>query len=173
MKARDYGTKIVIVALIAITAGAHSQANATFLYSQDFESTTPGVVGSPTGSGINTSALNLLVGWEYTATGGANSTKGLTASFDGTGNSVAGSIFVQKPTASDASPLGNGSMILLSPIEFSIDLKPVGNLNPDALKITVSQTDPNYEGDRGIDANGDGDMTDSAIIPFHFHADGR
>jgi hypothetical protein len=152
--------RVFKAALTAIAiASTHCQATATVLYSQDFESTTAGVVGGPGGSGIFDSEINLLVTWEYTASGGANGSKGMTVSFNGTGRPsfATASFYTFYPTAS---PL----VTTPSQINFAIDLKPVGNVTATPVKITVAQTDPNYEADRGIDADGDGDMVDSAVV---------
>ena len=52
-------------------------------------------------------AANLLLKWEYTANGGADGSKGMTVSFDGTDRPsfAQGSFNAFQPTASDASPL--------------------------------------------------------------------
>jgi hypothetical protein len=150
------------VAIVAV-ASICCRASATVLYSQDFESTTPGIKGGP-GTDLFWAQGNILLTWEHTANGGANGTKGMTVNFDGTNRpGYLGSFYAFQPTASDASPLDNGLVTEPSQIKFDIDLKPIGNDSSKPVTISLSQTDPNYEADRGIDANGDGDMVDSAI----------
>jgi hypothetical protein len=152
------GMRFITAALTAI-AVASTQASATVLYNQDFEPTTPGVVGSPSGSGIFSATINMLVTWEYTASGGANGSKGMTVSFNGTGLPSFAAV-----SFSTLSPTAGPLVTTPSQINFTIDLKPVGNVTTNPVKITLIQTDPNYEASRGIDANGDGDMIDSAVV---------
>lgn len=163
---RFNGFAFTITAFVGLLSLFSHQAYAvTTLYSHDFEAAPIGQFCCPQG-GLFTSTGNIggndLI-WEHTATGGANGSKGLDVLFDGTGRpfySIALTDF--EPTASDANPLGNGMVSSPSQIRFSFDLSATGSIASMPIRLRVSQTDPNYEADRGIDANMDGDMTDSA-----------
>jgi hypothetical protein len=69
-----------------------------------------------------------------------------------------------QPSASDANPLGNGLVTDASQIRFSLDIKTIGNVTTQPVRLSAYQSDAHYEADRGIDANNDGDMTDSATV---------
>jgi hypothetical protein len=156
---------LLVVIVMAIASLATAQSSAVPIYSQDFETAPVGQICCPQ-QGLSYTQGNVggndLI-WDHTASGGAGGTKGLSILFDGTGRPgyivAVGDI---EPTASDANPLGNGIVTSPSHIRFSVDVKTIGNISPTPIKLRVAQTDPNYEADRGIYANSDGDMTDSA-----------
>jgi hypothetical protein len=104
--------------------------------------------------------------WEITANGGVGGSKGLDISFDGTDrvNFYSVGIYDFEPVASDANPLANGTVSSASQLRFSVDIKTVGNLDTTPITLAISQRDEDYEADRSIDANMDGDMVDAAYV---------
>jgi hypothetical protein len=156
----------VLVAALTLWTPFQVYAAAT-LYSHDFEAAPIGQFCCPQGglfwSQGNIGGTDLI--WDHTANGGTDGSKGLNVLFDGTDRpSYFVGLYDFEPIASDANPLGNGAVSSPSHVRFSIDVKTTGNINSKPIRLTVSQTDPNYQADRGIDANMDGDMTDSALI---------
>jgi hypothetical protein len=134
---------------------------AEILYSQTFEGTTLATVGFGYWS-ISTGAPAVVR--EVTATGGVGGSQGFAHYFDGTSGSsylFAFNNILQPIAASDADPLPVSDA---AKIRFSMDVKTIGSLTSTPIRISVWQTDDNYEADRGIDLNSDGDMADSAIV---------
>jgi hypothetical protein len=140
-------------------------ASAVVLYNQDFETAAVGPTPPPDFSisyigGAGASAPQYAI----TSNGGVAGTKGFTMTFDTTNQEVYSAAFGTSLSASDAHPLGNGSVLTDARIRFSMDLKTTGNVIAAAVKLNFSQFDSNYEADRGIDANQDGDMNDGATV---------
>ena len=136
------------------------------IYSQDFESA---AVGNTTLSdvGFGFGGANIFLGpdlgFQTTATDGAGGTKGFTASFNGTNHTqYFVGVYTSNSNASDASPLAGGTVTSASQIRFSMDVKTTGSISSQPIEIRVFQNDLNYEARNGVDANGDGDMTDFA-----------
>ncbi|HJQ80959.1 MAG TPA: hypothetical protein VJ828_13450 [Lacipirellulaceae bacterium] len=161
--ARCAGTKrLTLLILINLVMPLSSEAAVT-LYSQDFEAAPVGQVANPTMVGLFPATINMggsALQWEFTADGGAAGTKGMDVKFDGTGRpNYFINFAILEPRSSDENlPTSDPSKI-----RFSLDAKTVGAISPTPLRLRIFQDDPNYEADRGIDANMDGDMTDRAI----------
>lgn len=148
----------------AILATTRQPVFAVVVFSQNFETATIGQSANP-GNGFNGSLTTLPVTWEVASNNGAAGTKGLSVSIDGAAKS---NYFVNfssaQPSASDANPLGGSLLTSASQVRFSFDVKGIGQIDPAQLFVGLYQDDPNYEADRGIDVNGDNDMTDRARV---------
>lgn len=142
--------------------------NAAMLYEQDFEGET---IGS-TGFGFNIASSEAdLFQLEIAPSGGAAGTSGLINYFDS-------SQVTQSFEMNFYKEVGSNNGAATSRLRFSVDIKTVGNITPTPVDFYVYQIDQSYEAHRGIDANNDGDMTDSAhafrsrYSPVLIHGDG-
>jgi hypothetical protein len=136
---------------------------AAVLYSNDFDDLIPGSV-PVNASGLvqlhfNTASFGYsgavaTANWEVTATGGTGGSHGFTEHVNGQGTSdydLSFGVGVQPGGAS------------ASQIRVSMDIMEVGGISTTPVKVDVSQIDFQYESERGVDANQDGDMDDPAI----------
>jgi hypothetical protein len=157
---------LIAMLTIAMLMGSFDLAHCAVLYSEDFESAAVGPT-QPQALGFNSSYGGTgpvpAPLYSVTASSGVAGSKGFNLSFDSSGQSntyVVG--FGPVIKASDISPLGNGTVSSPTQIRFSMDVKVSGSVTSSPISITVQQFDGNYEMDRGIDANHDGDMKDGA-----------
>jgi hypothetical protein len=143
---------------------------AAVLYSNDFESATVGPVALTVPDalgliwGYGSGQTTVTPAWSITASGGIGGSQGFTITENGQGSSSYSSIFGVPIAASDASPLGGGTVSSLSQLRFSMDIKPIGSIVDMPVQVAVFQYDSNYEADRGVDANQDGKMDGGATI---------
>lgn len=140
------------LATISIILPSPSWLNAAVLYEQDFE----GETIESTGIGFNIANSEAdLFQLEIAPSGGAAGTSGLINYFDS----------ARVPQAFEMNfykEVGAITDAATSRLRFSVDIKTVGNLTATPVDLYVYQIDQIYEARRGIDANNDGDMTDSA-----------
>ena len=143
---------------VAAMLFVQTQLHAAILYSQNFDGV--GSLGFGFGT-LNISAMGSV------GDGGVSGSKAYSVPFNGTNapSSIYSIAFgkMNAVPASDAAPLGAGLIYSSSQIRFSLDIKVKGNLVPNPVSIAVRQRDSGYEQAHGVDANGDGDMTDSAM----------
>ena len=154
------------LALLVFLNLCDAATNAAVLYERTFDELAP---GDPINLGTS-SANDPNYVRSLTSTGGVGDSPALMFTLDESRRSDVSVGFGpprfngQIDDASDSSPIGGLSALNPWQILFSVDIKSVGNISTTPITLRMFQYDLSYEADRGIDANGDGDMVDPAYI---------
>ena len=163
----DCAQRVVqLIVSVATLIAFNCTSQASVLYSIDFENAAVGKISPPAlgfSSGFGGTG-DYSAGWVITADEGMNNSKGFNAFFDSSDSPFFTMGFNTFLPASNLNPIGSGSVSTENQLLFSMDVKVTGSLVSTPVVIALHQFDGNYEADRGIDANLDGDMSDGATV---------